>query len=414
MKDLILQPSQAIPKGKVRLPASKSVSNRLLILQRISGGAVTGEGLSKAGDTQVLQRALTELEGAYHRIDLADAGTAMRFFTALAATVPGSRELTGTERMCERPIGPLVEALRAIGASIEYLGKEGYPPLLVEGRGLKGGNVRLRADVSSQFLSALALIAPATEQGVELLLHGDPVSAPYFRITLSLLARLGVPVEEKDKSVRISAFAFPSRSLKVEADHSSAAFWYELLALKGKGALFLEGLQEDSSQGDRDTPLFFRGLGIQERWEEGGCWIEAVPGRFETGPYEADMQDHPDLVPALSVTLAALGRPALLHGVASLRSKESDRLEALRIELLRMGVESHPKGDQLGIDPEGLDLSVHPHFDEHGDHRIAMALAPLIPLLPGLSIKEPDVVRKSYPEFWEELESVLPGVLKNA
>ncbi len=412
MNGLTLEHTGAVPQGTLRLPASKSISNRLLILEFLFCQKLSAEGYAEAGDTRVLQNALKALEEGKERIDLADAGTAMRFFTALAATVPGERELIGTDRMYQRPIAPLVEALRDIGAKVEYRGKEGFPPLRVKGSSLKGGRVELRSDVSSQFLSALALIAPVTEEGIELLPQGDPVSTPYFRTSIALLNELGVPVEENGISVKILPYDMPPCTYKVEGDHSAAAFWYELLALQGKGALFLEGIRKDSPQGDRDAPVFYRGLGVQERWQEEACWIEAVPGPFQDPPYEADMRHYPDLVPALAVTLAGRGCPGILQGVASLRNKESDRLEALRRELLKIGVELHTDEDKLGIDPKGLDLKVRPRFDAHGDHRIAMALAPLISLLPGLSIRDPEVVKKSYPGFWEDLERVFPGVRK--
>lgn len=313
--------------------------------------------------------------------------------------------------MHERPIGPLVEALQAMEGEVEYLGEEGFPPLQIRGDSLRGGTCTLRSDVSSQFLSALCLVAPSTEKGIELQFEEKPVSAPYFRMTLSILRELGVAVEEDEARVRIPPSPLPSRSMQVEADHSAAAFWFELLVLKGKGSLFLDGLKEDSVQGDRETAAFFRPLGVRERWEEGGCWIEAVPESDEEKPYEADMRDHPDLVPALAVALAGSGRKAILNGVGTLRSKESDRLEALRTELTKVGVDLIPDGDRLGIDGSGFDPDARPYFRSHGDHRIAMALAPLVAVLPGLSIEDPSVVEKSYPDYWEELERLLPGTI---
>lgn len=398
----------AVPSGTVSLPGSKSISNRLLVLSYLSGGRLKLSGLSNSSDTRILEQALGELGSDPERIDAADAGTAYRFLTSLLTLVPGDRILDGTERMKERPIGPLVDALRSLGASIEYLGKEGYPPLRIRGGGVKGGKVELRADVSSQYASALALIAPSTEKGIELELLGEAVSRPYFHMTLSILEDLGVPVHRSDRTVRIDPQVLPERHMKVEGDHSSASFWYELLAIAGKGSLFLEGLMEDSLQGDSALPSFFRELGVQERWEEAGCWIEAVPGRISSGPYEADLSQHPDLFPPLAVATAVLGKEALFRGVGNLRLKESDRLEALRKELAGIGVELVVRGDEAGVDPSGFIPDAEPSFRSHSDHRIAMALAPLVSILPSLSIDEREVVSKSYPGFWQSFESILP------
>jgi 3-phosphoshikimate 1-carboxyvinyltransferase len=302
----------------------------------------------------------------------------------------------------------LVEALRSMGASIEYLEGEGYPPLRIRGEQLKGGRVELRADGSSQYSSALALIAPFLEEGLELALLGEAVSMPYFRMTLSILSDLGVRVEESGRTVRVHPHSLPERTMWVEADHSAAAFWYELLAVSGKGALFLEGLVQNSPQGDRELPSFFRELGVQERWEGGGCWIEAVPGSLDSSPYEADLRHHPDLFPALLVPCTALRKPALFRGVGNLRFKESDRLEALRSELAKLGVELLIGENEAGLDPSGFSEEVEADFDPHGDHRIAMALAPLATLLPSMRIRDKDVVDKSHPGFWESFEKALP------
>lgn len=409
MKQLDLERRKGVPGGQIRLPASKSISNRLLILARLSGGRIELEGLSTSNDTKVLSKAIQGLDEGKELIDLGEAGTAYRFLTALATLESGQHTLTGAPRMKERPIGPLVQALESLGGRIEYLEKNEYPPLRIEGGTLKGGSVEMRSEISSQYLSALALVAPATERGVKVRIEGEPVSAPYFRMTLSLLQEFGVPVEEFEDGLKVSPHPLPARKMSVEGDHSSAAFWYELLALTGKGAIFLEGLREDSPQGDRDLPLFFRELGVRERWERGGCWIEAVPGECASSYYEADMRGHPDLVPPLVVSLAVQGKKALLRGVGHLRHKESDRLEALRQELGKLGVDLFLEKDRVGIEPGRIDLSSTPTFEVHNDHRIAMALAPLASILPCFAIKDPEVVDKSYPGFWEAFDEVLPG-----
>ncbi|MFB6257542.1 MAG: 3-phosphoshikimate 1-carboxyvinyltransferase [Flavobacteriales bacterium] len=411
MKVLGLKQGTAVPEGRITLPASKSISNRYSILARASGGKLRIKGLSEAGDSSVLQKGIAALDQGKACIDLADAGTAMRFLTALASTIPGTRSLTGTQRMKERPIGPLVEALRELGADIRYEEKEGYPPIRIKGTPLKGGRIRVPSDKSSQFFSALALIAPFTEESLEMKWEDVFVSRSYFELTLAVLRDIGVSMHEMEDGVRILPTRLSERTLWVEGDHSAAAFWYELLAIKGKGGVHLGGLDRESPQADRWTPRFFECLGIQTYWDNNGCWIEAVPGANAPDPYEADMQDHPDLVPALAVTLAAMGKRALLTGVGTLRYKESDRIEALRTELARIGVDVRADGENLGIDPSGMDLSSCPRFDTHEDHRIAMALAPLVVILPELEVRDPDVVKKSYPTYWEDLQWILPGVL---
>ncbi len=412
MSSIHLSHSSGVPAGKLELPASKSISNRLAIIAHLSKGKVRPLGLSKAGDTEILMRGLGELDSGTDLIDLADAGTAMRFMTALCSIVPGERILTGTDRMKERPLGPLVEALRALGAEIEYLEQAGRPPVKVKGKALKGGDVEVRGDVSSQFLSALALIAPVLEKGLNMQVQGGAVSTPYFRMTLEILSDLGVSVREEEGSTFIAPSGFPEKEYRVERDHSSAAFWYEFLALKEKGGLFLEALFEHSHQGDRVLPDYFRSLGVRERWDRDGVSLEAVPGSLHEGPYETDMRHQPDLVPAVVVTLAGLGKKGIVHGVQGLRSKESDRIEALKTELAKVGVELVPDGDQLGIDPDGFDPEAEPRFASYNDHRIVMALAPLSAILPNLWIEDPEVVKKSYPDYWKDLERVDPSLFQ--
>lgn len=334
----------------------------------------------------------------------------MRFMTAVAALQPGVWALKGTERMHRRPIGPLVEALRQLGAPIEYLGEEGYPPLKVIGGSVKGGKLRVDASQSSQFLSALALIAPFLEEGIELELMGEPASLPYFHMTLSILKELGVPVQGDEKRVRIERHEFPlKKEVTVEADHSASSFWYEVLAIDGEGELELEGLNEKSAQGDRMTGRFFESLGVETEWEGGLCRVKARPELLHGPEYRAGLRHHPDLAPALAGSLVGMGRGGELSGVEQLRIKESDRLEVLRTELEKAGGELEVKEDLLRILPSRLDPGSTPHFDPHDDHRIAMALAPLALCLPSLTISDPEVVNKSYPRFWEHFEALFPG-----
>lgn len=393
-------------RGTFQLPASKSISNRALILRALAGGGLI-ENLSDAHDTQLLDRLLREASKAAV-LDCEDAGTTLRFLTAYCVVKNRQCVITGTARMCERPIGPLVEALRELGAEIEYLGRVGYPPLRLRGFQYSGQTtVTMRADISSQFISALMLIAPTLPNGLAIQFEGVLTSAPYLRLTAFQLAEWGAHnITLHPRYVRVPAARLQPARVAVEPDWSSAAFAYELMALN-HGAqdseLFLPNLRSDSRQGDRRIADWVALFGLRTETGDGGVWLRWGDWAPEAPSF--DFADCPDLAPPFIALLAGLRADASFEGLHSLRLKESDRLAALQAELARFGTElldigpgeAHLVGRGKGLlDVDGQTI------DTYHDHRIAMAFAPLAVYGP-LTIRDPGVVRKSFPNYWNAL-----------
>ncbi len=385
-------------EGEVELPSSKSISNRALIIQALSQGRSALKGLSEARDTRLLARALNIKEG---HLDVQDAGTAMRFLTAYCSVIEGEWILSGTSRMHERPVGPLVEALRNLGASIEYLEKDDYPPLRIKG-GLRGGTVSISGEVSSQFISALLMIAPVLPEGMRLIIEGERISRPYINMTLGMMRYFGADVEEIEDGYRVLPGEYVSRDLTIERDWSAAAFWYEWALLAQEVDLFLPDLREESWQGDAVVAGYFSRMGIRTTMENGGIRLTCSgerPSRFE-----ADLSGEPDLAPAIACACAGAGISCYLTGLASLKIKETDRLAAVRTELASVGVEAKITETTLSIDQPVVRSGSAPLFHTYEDHRMAMALAPLVMLTGKVGVQDPGVVAKSYPGYWEEVE----------
>ena len=422
--------------GTVTLPASKSISNRMLIIRELSGKEFPVSNLSPAEDTLLLQQLLARIgkHGDHEttgELNAQNAGTVLRFLAAYLALRPGRWILTGNQRMQQRPVGILVESLQKLGAVIRYLSLPGYPPLEITGRLLKGGGITVDATVSSQFVSALLMIAPCLSGGLTLTLRGLPVSAPYVELTIGLMQEQGITVIREKNRIRVEPGAYSGKEIRVEADWSSAAFWYEAAALSENACLEIPGLNEKSLQGDRAVADIYRRFGVetvfgkegvvlsrQERRKEGGQGGRRSGGKGGGIP-SVELSRFPDLAPALIVTSSVLGVPVWFTGLGHLRIKESDRLKALETELKRLGrTILHPrlsggrtasgvigKGSGAPISPQDLADNPGP-VDTYGDHRIAMAFAPL-PLRTGkIRISDPEVVGKSYPGFWEEMKRV--------
>lgn len=413
LKQIYLQPTL---RGTACLPASKSISNRVLLLDRMAGGTCRITNLSDADDTRVLADALERAAGGGSgetmTIDIGAAGTAMRFLTAYLATRPGRFRLTGSARMRQRPIGILVEALRSLGADIRYCGEEGFPPLEIYGRGLRGGRLGLPAGVSSQYVSALLMTAPALEGAdLELTLEGTVASRPYIDMTLALMREFGGE----------AAWATPDRlrvgrkpygrttPFEVEADWSAASYWYELVALcpDAEAEVLLPGLRAESVQGDARVSQLFRPLGVATRFTERGAVLTKAEHGAE--PFEADLAQQPDLAQALVATCAMQRRAFRISGLRSLRIKETDRIAAMQAELGRLGVRIEACGDDTmtyvpAPDSTAADGTAGEPLRTYDDHRMAMCLAPCAYRHPGLRIAEPGVVTKSYPGFWDELK----------
>ncbi len=388
-------------KGMVELPFSKSISNRLLIVKALSEADVTIENIASCDDTEVLSQALF-FYGA--TIDVGMAGTAMRFLTALLALKPGEKVITGNERMLQRPIGPLVTALKEAGANIEYLGKQGFPPLRIEGKTLIGGEVHIDASVSSQYISALMLIAPYCTKGMQIKLQGKVSSESYINLTQQVMERCGVKVERCEKYINITPQKYCGGVYNVEADWSAASYWYSYMALKQQGELTLKALTPLSKQGDAAIQEIYRTFGVISHWENHVLKLNVEPNiHLET--LELDCSSTPDIVQTIAVTACFKECHFRFTGVKSLAIKESNRLHALQVELAKCGyLLEQPNDDTLmwsGKRCEALEPLI---IDTYNDHRMAMAFAPIVALR-DLTIAHGEVVSKSYPHFWRFLHS---------
>ncbi len=397
-------PPEEMMEATVEVPLSKSVSMRALVMSAMTPGAsIPVQGIAACADTDVLRRCLDDDSAT---INVAGAGAAMRFLAALYAATPGRVvTLDGSERMRQRPVGPLVEALRSLGAEIEYVGAEGFPPLRISGRRLAGGRVEMDASASSQYVSALMMVAPLLESPLKIhLLGGGSGVSPYICMTAAMMERRGVAAEIEGYDVSVANTPYSSLVDDAEADWSAATFWYEIAALTA-GWVTVRALRDDAVQGDRGVAALFRRLGVNTEFTDEGAELSALPDVYAR--VDADMSSMPDAVPAVAVTAAMLGIPFRLTGVENLRIKECDRLAALRSELLKFGImlESEAESGPGVLAWEGARAPVTevPAIDTHDDHRIAMAFAPAAVFVPGIVIDRPEVVEKSYPGYWDAL-----------
>lgn len=379
------------------MEASKSESNRALILRALAGPSIELDNLSRARDTRLLESLLESSEPV---LDARDAGTTLRFLTAWCAAAHRPALITGTPRMCQRPVGILVDALRELGADIRYEGEEGFPPHRIVSFEQKTPAVSVRGDVSSQYISALLLIGPFLPMGLDLTLVGETASKPYIHMTLQWMSRFGLQVTETASGHTVAPQTARGGRYAVESDWSGAGYWYSLLALAGAGELSLMHLRSDSLQGDRAIVGLFERLGVNTRFETDRVVLS--PGT-RADRFEADFTDIPDQAQTFAVCCAGLGIPARLSGLKSLRIKETDRIAALETELARFGCRVRVEGDEA-IELPGGPLRVHGQTVlTYDDHRMAMAFAPLAALGP-LSLDDPGVVEKSYPDFWRDWE----------
>ena len=396
-------------KGKVILPSSKSISNRVLVINALSGSrGVLPENVSDCDDTRVM---IKWLDGCDETVDVGAAGTAMRFSTALLAVSEGYRVITGSERMKQRPIALLVDALRGLGAEIEYVGNEGYPPLRIKGNPtMKGGCVSLSGGVSSQYISALLMIAPMMEEGLTLTLTGDVVSRPYIDMTIGLMRDFGAKVMWMDDNVvRVEPRVYSKRDFFVESDWSACSYWYEMVAL-GDGDVLLPGLFKDSFQGDSRVAELFSMLGVTTEYVDGegmGACVHIYRTGDVCGRLDLDLVEQPDLAQTLVVCCCMMGVPFRFTGLQSLKIKETDRINALRTEMRKLGYVVGEENDSvLYWNGEGCEADTEPVIDTYDDHRMAMAFAPCALKLGEIRINDPHVVSKSYPGYWEDLRSV--------
>lgn len=387
-------------RGKLDLPSSKSLSNRALIIQALCHDSITLHNLSTAEDTLVLQEALNQEEA---NIDVGHAGTAMRFLTAYLATQEGSYILTGSERMKQRPIGLLVEALQEVGAEISYVGEEGYPPLHIKGKKLKGGEVSIDGSISSQFISALLLIAPTLHEGLDITLHKAVVSGPYIQMTLSIMQHFGIQTEKTSKGYRIAPQSYQANSLTIESDWSAAAFFLEMAALSEEANIVLPGLLKNSWQGDCQAAQLFEDFGLEIEFTNEGLSIQKEG--IEKVKEAYDLLNTPDLAQALAATLVGLEKNCQLTGLQTLSIKECDRLTALQEEFKRFRVHADISSKSILLSGDTIDTPDHT-LKTYDDHRMAMCLAPLALKCEEVIIENIGVVKKSFPNFWEELQKL--------
>ncbi|KQC00695.1 3-phosphoshikimate 1-carboxyvinyltransferase [Pedobacter sp. Hv1] len=398
---------------EIKLTGSKSECNRALIINALSKNTVKVENLSVAADTVTLTGSLKAIfetqnsglstEDSRLTVDIGPAGTAMRFLTAFLAIQQGEFTLTGTERMKQRPIGILAEALRSIGAQITYLENEGFPPLQISGPFEQtSSNVKIKGDISSQYISALLMIAPSLPLGLTLEIEGELTSKPYVEMTLAMLEQVGISNDWDENTITIAPQTFNQATLYVEPDWSAASYWYAIAALADEASLFLPGLNGYSLQGDSKITEIMANFGITSQFKNGGVYLKKEPKKIERKIF--DLKECPDLAQTIVVVCAALGHDATFTGLETLKIKETNRVLALQTELAKIGVKFIEKNFSYKLDCSGLHFPEKVTISTYEDHRMAMAFAPLALKIDTLEIEEKQVVEKSYPYFWDDLE----------
>lgn len=398
-------------QGSITLTASKSESNRALIVQALCSEKFEIENLAAAEDTRILAEILNKplAENSEVTYDVGPAGTTMRFLTAYFSTKKGTYILTGSDRMKKRPIGILVDALCDLGADIEYLEEYGFPPLKIKGKQLRGGEIEMDASVSSQFISALLLISPELQNGLVIEFTGDVISRPYINMTLKMMEEFRVYGQWQENSISVSKQAYHKKSEEdyvctIEADWSSASYWYSMVALSEGADLTIKGLNNPSLQGDAIVADIYSFFGVKTEYIEGGIRLSKV--RIKDEHFGYDFSDCPDIAQTAAVTVSALQIPVLFNGLHTLKIKETDRITALKNELSKMGVAVEILNDHsiqtLSFQPNNKPVTIK----TYEDHRMAMAFAPLAMFLESVIIEDPGVVKKSYPAFWEDLKKV--------
>ena len=396
---------------KIEIPSSKSISNRLLILQYLFP-ELQVKNLSTAKDTEVLQSVFNQMQNhnsqSVLKLNIGHAGTAMRFLTALLSTIENKEFiLDGSERMRQRPIKILVDALRQLGADIRYLQNEGFPPLYIKGKKLEKYQVNIDANVSSQYISALLLIAPGLSQGLEIVLNTDPVSTPYIQMTLVLLNFFGIPTSFDANVIRVKSIkTLKKKDFFVEGDFSSASYFYGYSAVMGK-SLELYPFNKNSFQGDIKIKDFFERLGIKTSFsDDNKMIIEPISNFVLPKIIKLDLIDNPDLAQTLAVTCLALKIPCYLTGLQTLKIKETDRLQALKNEIEKFGVPVNIDNNSLCFDDFSNFHIQNISIKTYDDHRMAMSFAIIQKLYPQIKIENPEVVVKSFPDFWDKLNKL--------
>ncbi len=392
----------------INLAGSKSISNRLLIIKHLLKLEIELENISTSQDTVLLQHALQQIEESNKAtIDIHHAGTDLRFLTALLSTTSGEWTITGSERIRQRPVGELVGALRTLGANIQYLGEENYPPLKIKGKKLSGGIISIDASISSQFISALLLISPDLTSDLEIQLRGEIVSQPYVQMTIQILKEFGVTIRQTATGIftaPLKKFAGERKKYKIESDWSSASYWYSICALSNGAQIELKYLNKNSIQGDKIVATIYKQLGVETEFRAESLLL--INRKTEINKFEYDFTDCPDLAQTAAVTCLGLGLATKFTGLKTLKIKETDRILALKTELEKFGA-------MVAVDNSSLAFTTHHllnkpstfYIDTYDDHRMAMSFAPLALVYDSIEIRNPEVVSKSYIGFWEDLKS---------
>lgn len=399
---------------KITLPASKSISNRALIINALAGGEIIPENLSDCDDTDVVLAAFRDMP---YEIDIKAAGTAMRFLTAYLSVTEGEHVITGTERMKHRPIAILVESLRKLGADITYIGEEGFPPLKIRGKKLQGGQLEIAGNVSSQYISAMLMIGAVMENGLRLKLRGEIISRSYIELTLSMMREYGAEAQWiGDDVIEVKPGGYKGRAYHVENDWSASSYWYEMLAIDDseEARVVLTGLMSNSRQGDSIVKHIYSLLGVKttfiskEAGEPSEVAMKCTGRKVQT--MEFDFSTCPDLAQTVVCTCLAMNIPFHFKGLSTLKIKETDRIEALKAEARKLGfVLRDYYNSELAWDGERCEATMEA-IDTYEDHRMAMAFAPMAKVFPGLKINNPEVVSKSYPRYWEDLKKAGYGI----
>ena len=390
----------------INLSGSKSISNRLLLLKEILDLKIDLKNLSDSKDTTLLLKALRQIKEAKNKnINILDAGTDMRFLTALLAIKKGTWTITGSDRMKKRPIGELVAALKSLGAEIKFLEKENYPPLEIKGKIILGGALKIDASQSSQFISALLLISPKLKNGLVLTLKNRIVSSPYIEMTAALLKKFNVPISKLKNTytVNSSTKSKQIKVIKIESDWSSASYWYSICALSKNAKIELNFLNKKSLQSDSILPELYKILGVETKYKKNSIIISRK--KLETKSINYNFINCPDIAQTFAVTCFGLGICAKLTGLSTLKFKESDRIIALKTELEKMGAKLVITNNSIEL-KKSKPIPFEGVIETYNDHRMAMSFSPLALVYNSIKIANPEVVSKSYPRFWKDLKSV--------
>jgi len=390
-------------KSEIQIGGSKSESNRLLILQALANDKFKIENLSNSKDTSLM---LDALSNSTDTINIGLAGTAMRFLTAYLSVQEGREvTLTGEGRMLQRPIGELVEALRTLGADITYTENEGFPPLLIKGKKLEGGEINLNSGISSQFITALMLTAPTMENGIKINLKGKIVSLPYINMSIQLLKKVGIDASIDKKVITVKKGNIYSEApIAVESDWSSASYYYSLVASSEEADVILSTYHRESFQGDSALAEIYREMGVETMYLQNKIRLQKSLIFDKSKTIELDLNQQPDIAQTIAVTCLNLGLDCKLTGLETLKIKETDRLLALKTELEKLGADVTITDSTLSMTTTG-NITPEVEISTYHDHRMAMAFA-TIALKQTIYIQDPDVVEKSYPNFWEHLSEL--------